>query len=320
MPEIDSERRFRILALDGGGVRGTFTASFLAELEKMTDKRLADYFDLIAGTSTGGIIALALGLGIPPNEILDFYLKEGPLIFRNIGAEGFIRSTRHWFRPKHPREPLKAALERVFGNRKIGASTCRLVIPAFDAVNGQVHVFKTAHHERLKQDYKVLAVDAALATSAAPTFFESYTNSNDQRFIDGGVWANCPAATAILESIGVLGQPLDKIDVLSIGTTASPFSVSARKGRLGLWGWKRLAVNLVMEAQMAAAISQAKLLVGKRLQRVEQIVEGGRFSLDNSKEIGDLKALGISLARHKETEISRLFLYEKAATFQPVYT
>lgn len=320
MPTPDSRDRFRILALDGGGVRGTFTASFLAELEQMTGKRIAEYFDLVAGTSTGGIVALALGLGISPSEILDFYLKEGPTIFKNIGLEGLRRSALHWFRPKHPREPLRAALERVFGNRRMGASHCRLVIPSFDAVNGQVHVFKTAHHARLKQDYKVTAVDVALATSAAPTFFESYTNREGQRFIDGGVWANCPAATAIIESMTLLEQTLGNIDILSIGTTSSPFSVSAREARRGLWGWRRLALNLIMAAQSEAALSQAKMLVGERLFRVEPKVEGGRFSLDNSKEIGDLRALGISTARHKETEISKLFLNETVVPFRPFYT
>ena len=79
-------RRFRILSLDGGGVKGTFTASFLAELERMTGKRVVDHFDLITGTSTGGIIAIALGLGVGTEAILGFYERDGPAIFPSTGV------------------------------------------------------------------------------------------------------------------------------------------------------------------------------------------------------------------------------------------
>ena len=82
--------KFRVLSLDGGGIKGTFTASVLAELEKMTGKRIADYFDLITGTSTGGLIAIALGLGIPAREVLDFYEKRGPEIFPSMGVQNRV--------------------------------------------------------------------------------------------------------------------------------------------------------------------------------------------------------------------------------------
>jgi patatin-like phospholipase/acyl hydrolase len=80
-------KRFRILSLDGGGIKGAFTAAVLAEWEKRTGRVIVDHFDLIAGTSTGGIIALGLGLGLPAGEILEFYEKQGPKIFPNITAQ-----------------------------------------------------------------------------------------------------------------------------------------------------------------------------------------------------------------------------------------
>src|SRR6266576_55466 len=99
--------RFRILSLDGGGIKGAFTASVVAALEKDTGKAAADYFDLITGTSTGGIVAIGLGLGLPAKQIMEFYSKHGPTIFPSTSliqrTRGFIRQL---FAPKHSHDVL----------------------------------------------------------------------------------------------------------------------------------------------------------------------------------------------------------------------
>src|SRR5258706_1458788 len=105
-------KRFRILSLDGGGIKGAFTAAVLAEWEKRTGRVIADHFDLIAGTSTGGIIALALGLGLRAAEILEFYQKEGPKILPNITAQQQLSlNLRHLWEPKYSAAPLRTALK-----------------------------------------------------------------------------------------------------------------------------------------------------------------------------------------------------------------
>src|SRR5277367_2205950 len=148
--------RFRILSLDGGGIKGTFTASVVANLEKMLGSPFAQHFDLITGTSTGGIIALALGIGLSGNEILDFYLKKGPQIFPSTGMPERLRHTmRHLVRPKHSSEILRNHLVEVFGEKVLGESCSRLVIPCFDCNAGRVQLFKTAHNHRFVQDYKM---------------------------------------------------------------------------------------------------------------------------------------------------------------------
>ena len=151
--------RFRILSLDGGGIKGTFTAAVLAELERMTGKRLAEYFDLITGTSTGGLIAIALGLGIPAEEVLDFYQREGPNIFPSMGIQRRVNILRWFCGPKYSATNLRNAIGCVVGNRRLGESKCRLAIPSFNAVNGDIYIFKTAHHERFKQDFKLPAIE-----------------------------------------------------------------------------------------------------------------------------------------------------------------
>ncbi len=169
----------RILAIDGGGIKGVIPAAFLAAVENATGKRIVDYFDLIAGTSTGGIIAIGLGMGMSAQTILDFYLQNGASVFGREAGAGwwanaaarFLRRVRWVFRPKYRSRKLEGALREVFGDSRLGDSQTRLLIPAVDAQRRDLHVFKTAHHERFKMDWREGAVEVALATSAAPTYF-----------------------------------------------------------------------------------------------------------------------------------------------------
>ncbi len=313
--------RFRILSLDGGGIKGTFTAAVLAELERMTGKRVADYFDLITGTSTGGIIAIALGMDVSAEEVLTFYEQKGPEIFPLLGLHrGAIRNFGWWScRPKFAPGPLRSAIESVIGNRRLGDSKHRLVIPSYNAVNGSVYLFKTAHHERFKQDYKDSAVSAALATSAAPTYFPSFRAESGLAFIDGGVWANTPVMVGIVEALGVLGQDLATIEVLSIGTTEEPCCVADTQRDGGIATWNKDLLTLPMQAQTAGALAQARILLRDRFVRVDATTRPGRFTLDDATRITELKGLGVAEARGVEDRISEQFLDVKVEPFVPVY-
>jgi uncharacterized protein len=272
---------FRILSLDGGGIKGAFTASVLATLERLTGQRAIDHFDLIAGTSTGGIIAIGLALGIPASEIRDFYSAHGPTIFPATGLRG-----RFWqlFKPKYSHEPLRAALTEILGQRQFGEAQTRLVIPTYDANWNRIYVMKTAHHPRFVREIDANAVDVAMATAAAPTYFRaaSFPHQPGSSYVDGGVWANCPAMVGVTEAMGFLGLSGPDIDVLSVGTTSSPFTI-ADKGRAGVAQWNVGILNLVMEGQVEAARAQAGLLVGGKLLRIDRPVEAGRFALDTAK-------------------------------------
>lgn len=313
--------RFRILSLDGGGIKGTFTAAVLTELERMTGKPVADYFDLITGTSTGGIIAIALGMNISAQELLTFYERKGPEIFPLLGLpRGAIRTFRWWsYRPKFAPGPLRSAIESVIGNRRLGESKYRLVIPSYNAINGSVYLFKTAHHERFKQDYKDSAVTAALATSAAPTYFPSYRSESGLAFIDGGVWANTPVMVGIVEALGVLGHPLDDIEVLSIGTTDEPACVADTQRDGGIATWNKDLLALPLQAQTAGTLAQARILLRDRFVRVDATTRPGRFTLDDPSRITELKGLGVAEARAMVDQISERFFDELAEPFAPVY-
>ena len=308
---------FKVLSLDGGGIKGTFTASVLAGLERMTGKRVIEHFDLITGTSTGGIIALGLGLGMSAAEILDFYETHGPKIFPTIGLQHRLRWFRRLLHPKPSQSSLNAALVQVFGNKSLGQSCCRLVIPSYNCVSGEIYLFKTAHHDRYKQDYLTSAVDVAMATSAAPIYFPAHQGQGRGSFVDGGVWANCPAMIGVIESIFVLKSSPSEVRVLSIGTTDEPFYVTKKRRNGGLFYWNIGLIDLFMQAQVDAALGQVRVSTGNDPYRISSTVTPGRFSLDNAKALDDLVALGHTEARKHETNVSRLFLSEKCAPFEP---
>jgi patatin-like phospholipase/acyl hydrolase len=311
-------------------VKGTFTAAVLAELESISRKSIWKYFDLITGTSTGGIIAIALGLGVPASEILGFYLVNGPVIFPSIGVK---KKSQHFFRwllrTKYCQEPLLNSINAVTGNRRLGDSKVRLVIPSFNAVNGDVYLFKTSHHGRLRRDYLRPAVEVALATSAAPTYFPAFVGKDGLGCIDGGIWANCPVAVGVIEAVSVLGQQLDDVQVLSIGTTDEPYDVTEVRRNTGgalRWGfYSKDLIGLLMHAQMKASIAQAKVMLNadkfpERFVRVDEVTKPSRFKLDNASLIPDLRALGAAKARHVANAIERQFLDEVAEPFIPCHS
>lgn len=312
---------FKILSLDGGGVRGAFSASVLASFEMQFGVRLIDHFDLLVGTSTGGIIALALAAGLPATAIREFYRSAGPRIFAPMsGPLRLWRLLASIVHPKHSQAPLRAALEEVFGDRTIAALKTRVVIPAFSATAGRIRLFKTPHHERLTRDHSRTLVEVALATSAAPYFLPGLSTNEGERFIDGGVWANNPIAVAVIEAIGYLGIPAPAVRVLSIGTTTGPFHLDpavAGRGVLGvaLAMLRGQSVGLLMAGQMSGAYAQAKVLLGREdaIVRVDETVVPGRFSLDGARDIAELCGLGEDAATHAAPRVRELFFDRSAA-------
>lgn len=233
---------FQILALSGGGYRGLFTIEVLAELEKMAGKPLHKSFDMIAGTSIGGIIAIGLAMGKSATEIKDEFLNHGEKIFPSKG--GFIDTPMYFlksiFAPKYSSDALRSVIENVVGKQaKIGDAKTRLLIPTVNMTKGQVQMFKTPHNSNLIMDQHRLAVDVALATSAAPSYFPMAYFDNSY-FVDGGIVANAPDHCAIHEAVQYCNVLSEDIKVVSIGTTTKKFSLpNSLGGNLGHIGWIR---------------------------------------------------------------------------------
>lgn len=143
--------------------------------------------------------------------ILRLYEEQGPAIFdqRHGSLNTWLRqrgrAVLHLFGSKYSSDNLRTALEGVLGNHRLGESRTRLVIPAWHPMLERVYLYKTAHHPRLETDYKQLAIDAAMATAAAPTFLKPHVTSEAVELVDGGVWANNPIGVAAVEAVGLLG-------------------------------------------------------------------------------------------------------------------
>lgn len=306
----------QILSIDGGGIKGVFAASLLAEFEQNLGHPIADHFDMIVGTSTGGIIALGLGLGLSAREILDFYESKGPAIFAGRRRRGL----RRWlFAAKYSPQPLHNALTSAFGERLMGESLTRLVIPSLNLETGEVHVFKTAHHERFLRDYQVRAVDVALATAAAPTFFPTHALGSGEPLIDGGMWANNPMGMAAVEAIGLLEWPRGKVRLLGIGCTESPISAAARGFQGILPYWARHLTTLFMAGQSSSSLGTAQLLLGDdNVHRISPHVAAGRYEIDGVSAISSLKGLGSSEARKEFPRLSPTFFSRSRQPFTPM--
>ena len=323
----------RILSIDGGGIKGVLPAAFLATVEDVTGKRVLDHFDLIAGTSTGGIIALGLALDRPASRLLDLYTKYGGSIFAQDEGEPLsfftaasrrcrelYRSVRGLRGPKYEPEVLRRVLKAEYGDAHLGDCRTRVVIPAFDRNRRDLYVFKTAHHERLRSDWPHLALDVALATAAAPTYFPEHSLSNGISLIDGGVWANNPVGLAVVEAIGVLGWEPESLRVLSIGCTEDLLRIPAGVGKAHV----ETIIDVFMLGQSRAAMGTAKLLTGHmsgrhRVYRYQEVVPRGTYAMDSSRQIRELRGLGTSLARHSLEEVLSVFFESPREPFLPLH-
>ncbi len=264
MIEAEDDRPFSVLSIDGGGVRGIFAAAVLASLERDTDTRVVDHFDLIVGTSTGGIIALGLGAGMSPLEILALYVDNANVIFpasrRSVPAR-----LRSLVRPKYQPDGLRKILQAAFGNKLLCDSEVPLVIPSYNIGENAVYLFKTPHHERLRRDWRVPMWQVAMATTAAPTIFPAFCLPGDHvRLVDGGVWANSPSLVGVAEAVSMFGQPLEHLRLLSLGTTVATARRPQELDRGGIVQWVRSpnVVQVLMTGQGQGAFTASEHLLG----------------------------------------------------------
>ena len=322
-----ADRDFRILSIDGGGIRGIFPAGVLADFEAAVcdGASAADYFDLAAGTSTGGIVCLGLGAGKTSREIRDLYLHRGreifPPVWDNVlgrAWKGFRNNVLNLGTYRYDRRALERVLREFLGDRVLGQSKLRHVIPSFDGRFSEVFVFKTRHHADYAKDWLSPMVDVGLATSAAPTIYRA-SDTRGYRLVDGGIWANNPIMLAVVEAMICYNVPRERIKVLSLGCGNDPFYVTRRMAAGGLWHWRK-AISAAMHAQAVSATSQARLLLGPaNVVRIDPSLSGKPVELDDYRRAIDtlLPAVGPAAAAQRE-KVLDMFFRDKAAPFVPV--
>jgi predicted acylesterase/phospholipase RssA len=276
MAEPSDIRPVRVLSLSGGGYLGLFTAVVLAGLEERVGEPLGRRFDLIAGTSVGGILAIALAFEVPMQTMVELFLKKGRDVFspRSLPSGPVSRMldmSRSVLGPKYSGQALRAALTEVMGELTLAQAKHDLVVPAVNVTRSLTKVFKTPHGPASLGDETVRAVDVAMATSAAPSYFPSVP-MGDALFADGGMFAVAPDQVALHELEHFLGVGSQRVRMLSIGTGTSGYQpaggVNADDGAVGWLSDGRLLLTLVsVQQQHVQAMVEDRL--GERYLRID---------------------------------------------------
>ena len=290
---LPPKSNFQALALTGGGYRGLFSAQALATIEASVKKPIGQYFDLICGTSIGGIIGLAAAFEIPMATVVKVFEDYGQAIFpakkppRGKVNKLFNLMGKVW-KPGYSVAPLREVISKIFpADAILNDALHAVAIPAINVTQGQPQVFKTRHKLEYNRDYKYKVVDVALATSAAPTYFE-LAEVAENLFVDGGLFANAPDLIAIHEAEHFLQIHIDSIRLLSIGTTTKGYSISFDAGRkFGILAW--MSDERLFSVMLSAQQQFVDQIVGHRL--------GSRYlRIDHQPSQEQAKDLGLDIA------------------------
>ena len=277
------DARFKILSLDGGGIRGIFPAQVLAYLEGhcLDGQPIGDYFDLIAGTSTGGIIALGLGAGLTAHALLDLYVNEGHRVFPPQQRASNRLPWKRYLRNRYDRTALDELLWQNLGSRTLRESKYRLLIPATEARHGDPAVYKTPHHPGYFLDGDKPMAEVAAATSAAPTYLKPVIQ-DDYVLLDGGIWANNPTMMALVEALTCFTVQRENIVILSIGCGQDGFQINSKQASgAGQYQWREI-IYVAMHYQSLTAVNQAGLLIGRdRVMRLDRKEGAEPIDLDD---------------------------------------
>lgn len=245
----------KILSIRGGGIRGLSPAQLFKDLEQVTGKSFASSFDLIAGTSTGGILAIAMGLGISAQRIVEFYVEDGPAIFKRrllhrLGLTG----------SKYDSKVIREALKRRFNSQRFEECKVKTMVTTTDITTlGAVFLKSWQPHGLIDADF------AAACTSAAPTYFDAVAG----RYVDGGLFANDPALYALAEATELQALPkslaMKNIKILDVACPRP--KENAVKGGDGLQFAPR-ALAIILESGMDAVEEACKRFIGDNYMKI----------------------------------------------------
>jgi predicted acylesterase/phospholipase RssA len=308
----------RILSIDGGGIRGIIPALVLARIEKLTGRPAASLFDLVAGTSTGGI--LAIGLTVPKfsgrpvysaQELVTLFEREGPRIFSRSMLRTLVTSDSLFWK-KYSSQGIEEVLLEYFGDSRLSDAITDVLIPSYEIQRRFPFFFKSANARR-RPDYDFNARDVARATSAAPTYFEpkripTGTKSGNYTLIDGGVFANNPAACALVEAQATLPHPGGYV-VVSLGTGSLMQTIPLDLAKN--WGtllWVKPLLNAMFDGVSSTVDFQLRQLLPTGYYRFQPALNGHNHSLDNTSRanMAALKALANKMIDERSADLESL--------------
>jgi len=291
---------YRILSIDGGGIRGVLSITILQRLEQLCPGFLST-IDLFAGTSTGGILALSLAAGLEPAEVLKLYEVKGKIVFADSLLDN-IRDAGLLLGSQYDNKGLKQELTNQFGNKTLGDLPHKVIISSFDLDNGSLIPGKRSWKPKFFHNFPEPAradgtprddrlekiVDVAIRTAAAPVFFPIY-----QGYADGGVVANNPSMCALAQALDsdTGNQRLSRVAMLSVGTGGYPGYLEVQDAAWGVTQWGLNLVNVMMEGSTELAHYQCSRLLSKRYMRLNPALPR-KVDLGSIKEIPLLKEVG----------------------------
>ena len=251
---------FHILALSGGGFRGLFTARVLAGLEEAAGKPIGQCFDLICGTSIGGMIAMGLGIEKKAEKIAEIICEKGAGIFSGNG--------RGLMSAKYDGKGLEGTVNAVFGDKKLRDSKHKILVPVVNYSTGKPRMFKTWW----PRDGELRIADAIMAATAAPYYFPIWRMPGKDRiaYVDGGVYANSPGLLGVHEAVFRLDNDRENVSLLSIGTMQEDECIGDNKLNRGLLQWKGSLFDVIASAQDNLADFMLKQQLGNHYQRIEK--------------------------------------------------
>jgi len=323
------KEKFRILSIDGGGIRGLIPAKVLNELERELrrrdpDKKLYEHFDLICGTSTGAILAIAIALGIPASELVKFYIEHAKMIFPKWYLKVLPSKSRAIITSIYSNKDLRKKLKEIYSAANGGVPPIlndlktKVCIPVFNGNDGQINVLKTRHHDEYSRDYKLPAHEVALSSASAPVYFppNTFSFSNEHgnginvNMIDGGIFANNPSLIGILEATEKLGYNFSDVSLLSLGTGKGTHIIKSGWKPKDIWYWlfpKPRLLDIIFDSQ--AQITEQYIAFLSRIAakqnnefeylRIQYDLGSDTIDLNTSgkKDLQRLEAIGDELAK-----------------------
>lgn len=296
----------KMLSIDGGGIRGVFAISILQAIEKEHKRPIADMFDVIAGTSTGSIIAASIALNISMDRILESYKTYGEKIFVRQAKVGLFKSV---YNDRY----LRRLLKKAFGDTTLADIEKPLLIPAVDITHGKPYIHRSKYASSESGDLSIKVWDAVLSSCSAPVYFPPNNVENRYLSIDGGLWANNPSLVCITEAVHCFKKGLDEINIISVGTGQQKIEFSIESDKY--WGVKQwlpfqfstmkvtpklldLALNLSSES----VSYHCHLLLKDHYLRINEEL-GEEVPFDEVKYMDELIDLGRQVFQNKREEI-----------------
>ncbi len=302
-----------MLCIDGGGIRGVFAVAILQAIEEECKYQISDLFDVVAGTSTGAIIATSVVLRKRMSEVMDSYQLFGKKIFVRQAKVGLFKSiySDHY---------LRRFFRKAFGERALADIKKPLLIPAVDVTNGKPFIHRSNYGHTENDDLSIKLWDAVLSSCSAPVFFPPNNINNQYLSIDGGLWANNPSLVCVTEALHQLKRDISEIEIFSIGTGLQHIDFSIGKDKY--WGAKHWLpfhfpsmkmtpklLDLALQLSSESVTYYCQHLLGSNYFRLNEEL-GREMPFDEVEFMDELIELGKQVFLNKKEDVMN-FLSKK---------